>query len=153
MVIIWGGDLSTLSNSDCGYCRYYLCKGVFHGNMVFAFSYVKSTYIRWFAVCNHCLVLTYGLIQRGKVVLCGIHQRDRTQRLRKEGQYSESHKRIFILNKDWTNMRALNGDSLESPKLPFVWKVEDWLPRSTWIDLVDVGERQSYLVPRSITLA
>ena len=37
----------------------------------------------------------------------------------------ELHKRIFILDMGWTNMRALKGDSPEILKRPFFWKVED----------------------------
>ena len=56
---------------------------------------------------------------------CRVHRCDGTQQLRKEGWYLELHKRIFILDMGWTNMRALKGDSPEILKRPFFWKVED----------------------------
>ena len=82
---------------------------------------------------------------------CRVHRCDGTQQLWKEGQYLELHKRIFILDMGWTNMRALKGDSPEILKRPFFWKFEDLLPRSMCVDLVDVGKQQSYLVLRRMT--
>ena len=82
---------------------------------------------------------------------CSVHQRNGTQWLQKERQYSESHKSIFNLNKNWTNMRAPAGDSPEIPKRPFFRMVEDWLILSKFVDLVDVSEQQSNLAPRRMT--
>ena len=72
-------------------------------------------------------------------------QRNGTQWLQKERQYSESHKSIFILNKNWTNMRARAGNSPRFQNVrSFGWLRTDWFcPRSSTL-LMSVSSRVTW---------